>query len=325
MREKGPAESPFDLIVAALVAGELAFCLASSAIIIYFQFHVAGSSGRLRRLLGLNSLWPVRLLLLLLAALLSVSELLRLPLLRRRLPSHLSPRLCTAYFFISPALAEPAFFSTLLFLLRAPTHNQNPAPRAAALPFLSAAAAALAASLPFLLLNSLFLFLPNSLLHRLGLPPYFLGHAAAAADAFSPRHSRFHRRNPCSVPLFSTVLLAALAAVYVPLFVSAIWNAVAVVINKRLRVRLYALSSTVIAALSVQVAARALAALWDPSSAVSQALNLTAFASLLFAIVSGEVILVLQPVVDSLVVVVADDKRLRTCGERADVGGGSDV
>ncbi|KAK8952188.1 hypothetical protein KSP39_PZI004244 [Platanthera zijinensis] len=77
--------------------------------------------------------------------------------------------------------------------------------------------------------------------------------------------------------------------VYIPLFVSAIWSAIAAIINKRLRVHLYALSSAVIATLSVHVAACTLTAMWTPSSVISQALNLAAFASLLFAIVSSEI------------------------------------
>ncbi|KAK8923623.1 hypothetical protein KSP39_PZI019536 [Platanthera zijinensis] len=100
---------------------------------------------------------------------------------------------------------------------------------------------------------------------------------------------------------------------YVPLSVSTIWNVVAVVINEHLTIHLYAISSTVTAALSVQVAVRALAAPWTRSSAISQTLNLMAFASLLFAIVLGEVILVLLHV-DSVVVIVS------TTNARADVG-----
>ncbi|KAL0910195.1 hypothetical protein M5K25_021147 [Dendrobium thyrsiflorum] len=319
MKQKGPAESPFDLIVATLVAGELAFSLASAVIVLHFQFRASASPCRFRCFLGLNSLWSIRLLLVLLASLLSLLELLRLPLLRHQLPSPLSPRLCAAYSFLSPSLAEPAFLSTLLFLLRASSHPHN---TPASLSLLSASASAFAASLPFLFLHTLFLVLPNSFLLRLGLPPYFLGHAAAAADAFSQRHARAHRRNPCGVSLFSTVLLAAIAAVYIPLFISAIWSAVAIVINKRLRIRLYALSATVTAALSVQIAARALAALWAPTSDVSQALYLASFFALLSAVVGGEAILVVQPVVDSLTVVGANDKRLRSCGDRAGDGTG---
>ncbi|KAK8921094.1 hypothetical protein KSP39_PZI020424 [Platanthera zijinensis] len=153
--------------------------------------------------------------------------------------------------------------------------------------------------------------------HNHGLDPDKLivgKHASTVSSAFSPRRSRFPYRNPCSVRNH----------VHPSLF-SSIWNVVAVVINKRLGVCFYALSSTVITALSVQVAAHALAALWTPSSAVSQMLNLAAFASLLFVTVSGEIILVLQPIVDSLIVIVADDKCLCSCGERADVGSGCSV
>ncbi|KAG0500366.1 hypothetical protein HPP92_000438 [Vanilla planifolia] len=291
MSEKEQTESPFELVTACLAASALLYSFSSAVVVLRFQIRAARSPSRLRRLLGLNSLWPVRLLVVLFASLICFSELLHLRVLRRCLPRPVSSSLCTAHSLLSPSFAEPAFFSTLLFLLRGSTHPKPPhsSVAATASTFLSASAYALSVSLPFLLLHAAFLSLPDSLFLRLGLPADFLGHA--------------HRRR-CSVPLFATVLLALLAAVYVPLFVSACWSVVAVVINKRLRTRLYTLTASVVASLSVQVAALAFASLWPPSSAVSQGLSLVAFVSVLVSIVAGEAILVLQPVVDSLAVFV---------------------
>ncbi|PKA62426.1 hypothetical protein AXF42_Ash009312 [Apostasia shenzhenica] len=283
IRKNEPADCPFDLAVAAAGATALAFSLLSAVLVLRFQLLSTGSPRRLR---NLNSLWPVRLLLILFAALLVLAELLRIPLLLRRLPPHT----CAAHSLVSVAFAEPAFYSTLLFLLRASTHPKLPSAA-----FSSASVAAVAAALPFFLLLSIFVSLPDSFFLSLGLPIDFLGHG----------------RRSCDVPLFAAVLLAALAALYVPLFVTACWTAVAVVINKRLRVRLYALAASVVASLSIQVAALALASLWAPETAVHQALSLSAYVSLLVSVVAGEAILVVQPVVDSLSVVDSgDDRRL---------------
>lgn len=274
--------SPFDLAVLALVPLHLLLSLSAAAFLLHFHhLRPAVAPGPLRRRLRLNSLWPVRLLLLLFASLISVSELLRLPLRR--------PSLCSAYAFSSQSFAEPAFFATLLFLLRASTHSK-PSPAVA---FVAASASAVFAASPFLLVHAVFLFFIPWALRRLALPPDLLGST--------------HTTNAdgrCVQPLYGTVILAVFATAYVPLFISACWNTVDLVINKKLRVRLYALAAVVVVSLSAQVSALAASLLWNPSSYASQGLGLVSFASMLVCTSAGEAILVVQPVADALAIAV---------------------
>ncbi|XP_008775481.1 uncharacterized protein LOC103695834 [Phoenix dactylifera] len=275
-----------DETVAALATAVLLLSAASAAAVLHLRFR-SFRSRRRNRLLGLNSLWPVRLLLVLFASLWALAELFRLPLLRHllRLPlplRHDPTPLCVAHVFAAHALAEPCFFATVLFLLRASNQAKSSTP--------AAFAAALATAIPFLTLHALFLYLPVDLLG----PPSFAYRVRPSAE---PR---------CTYPLFGAVLLAALGAVYVPLFVSACWGAVSVVINKRLRVRLYALAAAVVAALCVQVATLALSALWDPGKVTSEGLKLAAFVAVSCCAAAGEVILVIQPVLEALAIVDPD-------------------
>ncbi|CAA6673661.1 unnamed protein product [Spirodela intermedia] len=112
--------------------------------------------------------------------------------------------------------------------------------------------------------------------------------------------TNFSHGGRCSYPLFSTALLAWFGAAYVPWFVSACWRAAEVVINKRLGVRLYALTSTVVLGICVQVVALALSAFWSPGTAVFQGLRLAAFLGVFSSALVGEWVLVLCPIADAL-------------------------
>lgn len=272
--------SPFDLAVLALVSVHLLLSLTAAAFVLHFHLRSATHTAPpCRRRLRLNALWPVRLLLLLFAVLLSASELLR-------------PSLCSAYALSSQSFAEPAFFATLLFLLRASTHPK-PSP---AVSFFAASAAAVLAASPFLLVHSTFIFLAPWAFRRLDLPQDLLG-------PFQTSDADGH----CTHPLHCTLLLGIFAAVYIPIFISACSNTVNLVINKKLRTRLYTLSAAVIAALSVQVSALAAASLWSPSSYASQGLRLVSFASVLLCASVGAGILVVQPLLDALAIAVTPE------------------
>ncbi|XP_074580775.1 uncharacterized protein LOC141837235 [Curcuma longa] len=270
-----PSDSPQDLISVAL-ASFLLLLSAASFVAIFIRFR-----HRLHDLL--SPLWPVRLLLPLFASLWSFSELLRSHVLRRRFPllhRHPAP-LCHAYLVSSQHLAEPAFLIVLLFLLRAST---RPKRASAASAFAAALSAALLAVLPFLFLDSLYLFL------ALYVPSLGFFHKIYASSTSSDR---------CAYPLFGTVLLAAFAAVFVPIFVSATWKAVSIVINRRLRRRLYVLCAAVVGALSVQVTALALSILWNPDDDAFQWLSVIDTSAVVTLIYFGEVILVFWPVFDA--------------------------
>lgn len=104
----------------------------------------------------------------------------------------------------------------------------------------------------------------------------------------------------CSYPLFSTALLAFFGAIYVPWFVSVCWKAVTVVINKTLRLRLYALAVSVVMALSVQVTAFSLTAFWNPNDAVFQGLGLIGFLAVFNCALVGQGVLVVRPIRDAI-------------------------
>lgn len=226
---------------------------------------------RLSLLLHLqSSLWPVRLLLLLFASILSLSELLRLP------PFFL----CNAHSLASHSFAQPAFFATLLFLLRASVKTSS----SSSLSLTFAFSISILAALPFLILQALLVFLSSTTL-----TPVTTG-----------KSTSIDRR--CTHHLYTTVLLALLGAIYIPLFISACLNAATVVINNKLRVRLYLLVGTVVATLSVQVVSLALSSLWSPNLTVSQVLELISYVAVLVCVVVGEGILVVQPMVDMLAI-----------------------
>ncbi|KAG6476262.1 hypothetical protein ZIOFF_065501 [Zingiber officinale] len=277
-----PSDSSEDLISVALASFLLLLSAASfAAVLLRFRCR------RRQRLHDLLSpLWPVRLLLPLFACLWSLSQLLRSPVLRRRLPvlRRHPDLICHAYLVSSQHLAEPAFLVILLFLVRASTRLKR-ASSSSVSAFAAAIAAALLAVLPFLLLHSLYLFLALST-PRLGLSHYNFASSSSSAR--------------CAYPLFGTVLIAAFAAVYVPIFVSASWAAVSVVINRRLRRRLYVLCAAVVVGLSVQVAALALSILWNPDDHAFQWLSVIETSSVVAVVAVGEAILVFRPVIDAL-------------------------
>ncbi|XP_074586925.1 uncharacterized protein LOC141842832 [Curcuma longa] len=277
-----PSDSSEDLISVALASFLLLLSAASFASVL-LRFRCR----RRHRVHDLLSpLWPVRLLLPLFACLWSFSQLLRSPFLRRRLPvlRRHPDLICHAYLVSSQHLAEPAFLVILLLLVRASTRLKR-ASSSAVSAFAAAIATALLAVLPFLLLHSLYLFLALSV-PRLGLSHYNFASSSASAR--------------CAYPLFGTVLIAAFSAVYVPVFVSASWAAVSVVINRRLRRRLYVLCAAVVAGLSVQVAALALSILWNPDDHAFQWLSVVETSAVVAVVAVGEAILVFRPVIDAL-------------------------
>ncbi|CAA7410902.1 unnamed protein product [Spirodela intermedia] len=275
-----------EVTAAALSCTLFLFSLAAISFILHFHLRASRGEGPRprRRLRDLNSLWAVRILLAVFACLWSMAELLRL---RFLLPNWLHLDLCRGHVLASQGFAEPCFFTTLLFLLRTSVQGKICYPNA----FAMALVLALLSSLPFLLLHSLFLSLSPWVFSPLGIPPEVF---------FGQGTTNFSHGGRCSYPLFSTALLAWFGAAYVPWFVSACWRAAEVVINKRLGVRLYALTSTVVLGICVQVVALALSAFWSPGTAVFQGLRLAAFLGVFSSALVGEWVLVLCPIADAL-------------------------
>ncbi|WOL19505.1 hypothetical protein Cni_G28303 [Canna indica] len=292
MRLIDPSDSPQDLAAAFLSSVLLVYSAASAIAIL-----------RVRRLCRrrlhdlVNPLWLVRLLLPLFASIWSIAELLRLPILRRRLPRPLQRHpdlLCDAHLIASQALAEPAFLTVLLFLIRA---SIRPKPASSIAAFGAAFAAALLSALPFLVLHAFYLSISTWDWRQLRFLSNLFGITSGDIHSASSPAKKSSR---CSHPLFGTVLLAALAAVYIPVFVSASWGVVSLVINRRLRARLYVLCATVVGSLSVQVATLAISTLWSTQDPVFQWLSLAAVAAVMTMATSGQVILVVRPIIDAL-------------------------
>ncbi|MQM17320.1 hypothetical protein Taro_050288 [Colocasia esculenta] len=292
-----------DAAAAVLACTLLVLSLASFAFILHFHLRASRRAGphprpRLLRLRDLNSLWAVRILLVAFACLWSLAELLRLPCLRRSLlgrnslpeyppSSRLQLDPCSFYVLLSQGFAEPCFFATLLFLLHASVQGKASYPNA----FAAALALSLLASLPFLLSYALFLAFAPWVLSLLGISP----------EVFFGRDTiGFESGDRCSYPLFSTALLGGFGAVYVPWFVSTCWRAVAVVINKRLRIRLYALTSAVVVGITLQVATLALSTFWSPGDPAFEGLALAAFLGVFFSAAVGEGVLVVYPIADAI-------------------------
>ncbi|CAL9135934.1 hypothetical protein MUK42_07660 [Musa troglodytarum] len=292
MRLIDRSDSPQDVAAAVVCSALLVLSAASAAAVLRVR-------RRCRRRLHniVNPLWSVRLVLLLFASIWSLAEILRSPIFRRRLPLPFRRRLdilCHVHLVVTQALAEPAFLTVVLFLLRAST---RPKPASSASAFAAAIAAALVSALPFLTLYSLYLTVSTWDLRRLSLPPVLFGLSDGGAPSISSSAAAAYQ---CTYPLIGAVLLAVLGAVYVPVFVSASWGAVSVVINRRLRARLYALSATVVGALSVQVAALTFSTLCNPGDAAFQWLSLAAAVAFATLAAVGEAILVVWPIIDAL-------------------------
>ncbi|CAD5167431.1 uncharacterized protein LOC135648338 [Musa acuminata AAA Group] len=292
MRLIDRSDSPQDVAAAVVCSALLVLSAASAAAVL-----------RVRRLCRrrlhdiVNPLWSVRLVLLLFASIWSLSDILRSPIFRRRLPLPFRRRLdilCHAHLVATQALAEPAFLTVVLFLLRA---SIRPKPASSASAFAAAIAAALVSALPFLTLYSLYLTVSTWDLRRLSLPPVLFGPSDGGVTSISSSAAAAYQ---CTYPLIGAVLLAVLGAVYVPVFISASWGAVSVVINRRLRARLYALSATVVGALSVQVAALTFSTLCNPGDTAFQWLSLAAAVAFATLAAVGEAILVVWPIIDAL-------------------------
>ncbi|GFP93692.1 hypothetical protein PHJA_001513600 [Phtheirospermum japonicum] len=124
------AKSTFDLATLAFIAGLLLLSVLSLSFIFYLRL----KSRRLQHLEHFNSLWTVRLLLVLLSSVWAINEILRLPLVRRKylypfLPSitlQQQADICKIHVILSLGLLEPSFLVTLLFLVNVSIKKKNP-------------------------------------------------------------------------------------------------------------------------------------------------------------------------------------------------------
>ncbi|KAJ7549291.1 hypothetical protein O6H91_07G048100 [Diphasiastrum complanatum] len=204
--------------------------------------------GRFYALRDFNSPWRVRIILVTFAVLWGLTELIRLPLLRRKgwlfhsLRFQWQANLCRLYALFSLGFAEPCFFLTALFLVRGSLREAPFTPRrrwnSKVIAFV------LGFCLPVFVLQLLFVVISPALKFHKGykedregyekIPPYF-------TRTFLELEANNRRVAACAYPLFSSLVLALFAVSFLIYFLYLGWKMMLVVINRKLQARVYSL------------------------------------------------------------------------------------
>ncbi|KAL3342344.1 hypothetical protein AABB24_026388 [Solanum stoloniferum] len=123
-------DGTFDFVTICFISGLLLLSLLSFV----FIFHLRLRSRQYPHLKNFNSLWTVRLLLVFFAILWALNEVFRLHFIRRNyilpflppLTLNQQANLCKVHVVLSVGLFEPAFLTTLLFLVNVSIKKQSP-------------------------------------------------------------------------------------------------------------------------------------------------------------------------------------------------------
>lgn len=276
--------SAFDLTTVTLISSLIVLSVLS----LCFIFHLRLKSKSLTYLQGFNSLWTVRFLLVLFIFFWCIIELFRLPFFRRKYLYPLSPslditqqaNLCKIHIVFSLGFFEPAFLLTLLFLLNASIRKKTPNDGWAVTFVFSTC-------LPLGILQGLLVYF-NPLGHRV---PALLRQTFVILEDDTVL---------CAYPFLNSVVFAAFSAAYCAWLLFSCWKVLSLVINKGLRIRIYALGSVVLVALPLQVVSLAFTVLWSPEDDIYGVVSLVVFFCAFFCAVAGEGILVIKPVSDAL-------------------------
>ncbi|KAK7350956.1 hypothetical protein VNO77_10042 [Canavalia gladiata] len=279
------SNSTLDLITVTLI-----FCLIFLSVLsLCFIFHLRLKSKSITHLQGFNSLWGVRFLLVLFIILWAITELLRLTFFRRKylhpfLPSittFLQAKICKLHIVFSLGLFEPAFLVTLLCLLNASIRKKTPDDMwAITFVFLTC--------LPVVTLQGFLVFF-NPLEKQV--PSLFREASMLLEDGETVL---------CAYPFINSIVFAGFGSLYSTWFLFSCWKVLSLVINKGLRVRIYALASAVLLALPLQVMSLGFTVLWSPNEEVYAVVSLIVFLSAFCCAVTGEGILVIKPISDAL-------------------------
>ncbi|KAL5726795.1 hypothetical protein ACHQM5_000052 [Ranunculus cassubicifolius] len=280
-------ESVNDLIVICLISTIVLFSVISLVFIIHFHF----KSQESQALQNFNSLCSVRVLLVTFISLWALAEFLRLPFTRRYLISHLTPdhqaNICRLHIVLSFGLFEPGFLVTLLFLLSFSIKKKDPNDT-----FGSAVGVVLALCLPVLTLQIYFVFFPNKTFFS-----ELLWKSHVTIEDFGGESLVL-----CVYPLFGTIIFGVFGVVYALYFFCACCKVVALVINRGLRIRLYALMLSVVVTVPLQVVLLVVSTLWNPVNPSYNGITLVMFLIVLLCAAVGEGILVIRPILDALAV-----------------------
>ncbi|CAM8935086.1 unnamed protein product [Rhodiola kirilowii] len=276
----------FDLLTVLLITSILILSLLSLAFIFHLRFKIRSSP----HLLNFNTLWSLRLLLVLSVILWSVSYLLRSSLFLQRLRIfNLSQGifLCKLHVVLTLGLFEPVFLTTLLFLLNLSIKKRDPSRT------FTNIAHIIIVCLPVLLFQIFVVFYAPTSPDIL--PDFFRRDHVIHRELTTGDESAV-----CAYPLLSTIIFAVFAFSFLLGFVLSCWRVISVVINQRLRVRIYTLGTTTVAAVVSQVAFMALSVLWLPEKVAFGGAALMVFLAGLSCVVVGEGVLVIHPISDAL-------------------------
>lgn len=295
-------DSAFDLATITLIAALLILCILSFFLI----FHLRLKSQTSHQLQNFNSVWTVRLLLVLFISFWAVNELVRVPFFRRRYPYPFLPwlslsqqaGLCRFYVVLSLGLYEPGFLVTLLFLVNVSV-NQNRRYN------FWGVIIVFVFCLPVLLLQTFFTFYPSDI----PIPVFLKWSFADVEDEYG------NDAVLCVFPLVNTLVFCAFSMVYALCFILSCWRVASIVINKALRVRIYVLSSAVLFSLLVQLLFLGISVIFSPTDTLYDGSVLMVFLSVLCCAVMGEGILVIRPISESLSAG-DDSSRWNFCGQR---------
>ncbi|XVF51068.1 hypothetical protein PTKIN_Ptkin04bG0154600 [Pterospermum kingtungense] len=282
-------DSAIDFATISFIASLLLLSLFS----ICFIFHLRFKSKNSRHLQNFNSLWTVRFLFVFFITFWALSELLRLPIFRRLYFYPLSPELtvpqqanlCKVHLVLSLGFFEPGFLVTLLFLLDVSV-KKTTNPRTYFGVFF-----VVTSCIPIFLLHIYVVFFHGTDKH---FPELF------HRSWYVFLNSHGDKTVLCSYPLLSTILLGVFGALFIFSFLVSFWRVVSHVINKALRFRIYALASTIVVALPLQVLLMTASVFWSPDKTVFDGVSLVVFLSTFTCAVVGEGILVIKPIADSL-------------------------
>ncbi|XP_042480999.1 uncharacterized protein LOC122061650 [Macadamia integrifolia] len=295
-----------DLATLCFISAFLLLSLFSLVFIFYFRLKTRNSN----HLRDFSSLWAIRTLLVSFIALWAFTETLRLPFLFiRRSPFVFSffpsltltqqATICKIHVVLSLGLFEPGFLATLLFLVNISVRKRNPTDT-----FATAFSIVSACCIPILLFQVLFVFFPTS--SKNAMIPETLSRSFVVVPDGAGGNIAL-----CAYPLFSSISFGAFGIVYALSFLLSCWRVIALVINKGLRIRIYALAAAVLLTLPIQIIFLGFSVLWSPENLLFQGLSLLVFLCVLSCAVVGVGILVLRPIFDALSVASVEASRWR--------------
>ncbi|MBA0796077.1 hypothetical protein Gohar_006875 [Gossypium harknessii] len=124
----------------------------------------------------------------------------------------------------------------------------------------------------------------------------------------------------CDYPLLSSILFGLFGVIFILCFLLSFWKVVSQVINKALKLRIFALALTILIGLPLQVLLMGMSAFWRPDKPTYNGIAVTVFLITFTFAAVGEGILVIKPIADSLAAAVAlvDQQPLRANGQGDD-------